>query len=281
MDLIKNFTHGSQLPEALESLENAYSKPESVVSEIYKTIKAMPTISTFKSIKAAKEQVAIMKVALATLKTLGFEDLLGNSSLQTTFILDDLEGKIPIEGYTAWISEKERLKSDNKYPNLESFTKFYEKLEGQQADALYIRKQLEEVNLSSENAMKHRREKKNEQRNTPKHLFKTDVAEKAPETSTLPQKGKYKNAYCIFENVRGHGSAFCLSNDLDFEQKLKKVRAHNVCLVCLRVANHNEKECPNKIKTCMICGQLHNVNLHARKDVVEAFKKKKAEGKID
>ena len=31
----------------------------------------------------------------------------------------------------------------------------------------------------------------------------------------------------------------------------------------------------------MICGQLHNVNLHARKDIVEAFKKKKAEGKTD
>ena len=46
-----------------------------------------------------------MKVALATLKTLGFEDLLENSSLQTTFILVDLEGKITIEGYTARISE--------------------------------------------------------------------------------------------------------------------------------------------------------------------------------
>ena len=98
LDLIKNFTHGSQLPEALESLENAYSKPEFVVAEIYKTIKEMPTISTFKSIKTAKEQAATMKVALATLKTLGFDDLLGNSSLQTTFILVDLEGKIPIEG---------------------------------------------------------------------------------------------------------------------------------------------------------------------------------------
>ena len=31
----------------------------------------------------------------------------------------------------------------------------------------------------------------------------------------------------------------------------------------------------------MICGQIHDVNLHARKDVVEAFKKKKAEGKTD
>ena len=150
----------------------------------------MPTISTFKSIKTAKEQVAIMKVALATLKTLGFEDLLENSSLQTTFILVDLEGKIPIEGYTAWINEKERLKSDNKYPNLETFTKFYEKLVGQQADALYIRKQLEEVNLSSENAMKPRRERKSVQRDTPTHLFKTDVTEKVPDTFTLPQKRK-------------------------------------------------------------------------------------------
>ena len=31
----------------------------------------------------------------------------------------------------------------------------------------------------------------------------------------------------------------------------------------------------------MICGQLHNVNLHARKDVVEAFKKEKLEGKTN
>ena len=70
---------------------------------------------------------------------------------------------------------------------------------GQQVDALYIRKQLEEVNHSSEIA---RREKKSEQRNTSKHLFKTDVvAGKAPDTSTLPQKGKYKNAYCILRNI--------------------------------------------------------------------------------
>ena len=31
----------------------------------------------------------------------------------------------------------------------------------------------------------------------------------------------------------------------------------------------------------MICGQLHNVNIHARKDVIEAFKNKKAEEKSD
>ena len=118
---------------------------------------------------------------------------------------------------------------------------------GQQADALYNRKHLEEVNLS-ENAMKPRRERKSEQRNPPKHLFKTDVAEKVKDKSTLPQKGKYKNAYCIFEDVRGNESAFCLSHDLDFEQKLKRAKAHKVCLVFLRVANHKEKDCLNKIK---------------------------------
>ena len=31
----------------------------------------------------------------------------------------------------------------------------------------------------------------------------------------------------------------------------------------------------------MICGQMHNVNLHARREVIEVFKKKKAEGKTD
>ena len=31
----------------------------------------------------------------------------------------------------------------------------------------------------------------------------------------------------------------------------------------------------------MICGQMHNVNLHARKEVMEAFKRKKSEAKSD
>ena len=67
--------HGTQLTEALERLGNEYSKPDFIVSEIYKTHKGMTTITTFKAIRAAKEQVGTLKVALATLKTLGFEDL--------------------------------------------------------------------------------------------------------------------------------------------------------------------------------------------------------------
>ena len=117
--------------------------------------------------------------------------------------------------------------------------------------------------------------------NTSKHTLKTDVAEKAPDKSTLQLKLKFNLTYCIFEDVRGHGSAFCFSHEFDYEQNLQKAKAHKVCLVCLIVANNKEKDCPNKVKNCMLCGQLHNVHLHARKDVVEAFKKKKAEGETD
>ena len=283
LELIKNFTHGSQLPEALETLENAFSKPEFIVSEIYKNIKAIPTVSSFKAIKSAKEQVATMKVALATLKTLGFEDLLGNNALQTTFLLVDIEGKIPMEGYTAWVYEKERLKTINQLPNLETFTKFYEKIVGQQADAIYIREQTEEVQLSSENARKPRKDKRNGPRDNPRHLLKTDVVEKekSHDSSAPMVKGKYKNAYCIFEECKGHGSAFCLNHEFDFNFKLQKAKEHKVCLVCLKVSNHKEKDCSNKVKTWMICGQMHNVNLHARKEVMEAFKRKKSETKSD
>ena len=55
LELIQNYTHGSQLPEALETLKNAYSKPDFVVSEIYKTLKSMPTITTIRAIRSAKE----------------------------------------------------------------------------------------------------------------------------------------------------------------------------------------------------------------------------------
>ena len=89
-----------------------------------------------------------MKVALATLKTLGFEqDFLGDwNVLQNTFILIELEGKIPLEAYNSWVIEKERLKIAKITPNLENFTTFYGKLVDTQADAMYIRKQLEEMN---------------------------------------------------------------------------------------------------------------------------------------
>ena len=143
--LIESFNHAEQLNDALEALENAFSKPDFVISEIYKNLKMMQTCTSFKNIKSLKSQVQTLKVALATLKTLGFEqDFLGDRNiLQNTFILIELEGKIPLEAYNSWVIEKERLKIAKITPNLENFTTFYGKLVDTQADAMYIRKQLE------------------------------------------------------------------------------------------------------------------------------------------
>ena len=85
-----------------------------------------------------------MKVALATLKTLGFEqDFLGDKNvLQNTFILIELEGRIPMQAYNSWMIEKDALKASGTSPNLENFTNFYEKMTNQQLDAIYIKNNL-------------------------------------------------------------------------------------------------------------------------------------------
>ena len=57
----------------------------------------------------------------------------------------ELEGKIPIEGYTSWVTEKDNINRNRGTTNLESLVKFYTKMVKQQADAQYIRKQLEDV----------------------------------------------------------------------------------------------------------------------------------------
>ena len=99
--------------------------------------------------------------------------------------------------------------------------------------------------------------------------------------SKVAIKGRFKNAYCIFEEVKGHNSVHCLNTKLDFPQKLDKAKKQNVCLVCLKIANHKEKSCDAKFKTCLICGQNHNTNLHARREVDETFRKRKKESKSD
>ena len=176
----------------------------------------MPAITTFNTIRAAKDQVQTLKMELTTLKTLGFDELLGTSSnLQATFLLVDLEGKIPIEGYTQWMAEKERLKQMNAAPNLETFTKWYEKIVGQQADAIYIRRQIEEVSSDAPRKPRDSKNRKGELKKDTRNLLKTEVLN--PESSKNPTKGKYKNAYCIVEDCKGHGSAFCLNGTCDYE----------------------------------------------------------------
>ena len=127
LDLVKLFNHSEQLQDALTALENAYSKPDFVIVEIYKNLKSLPSVSSFQNVKAIKAQVQTLKVALATLKTLGFEqDFLGDRNmLQNTFILIELEGKIPMQAYNAWMIEKDALNASGTTPNLEKFTSFY------------------------------------------------------------------------------------------------------------------------------------------------------------
>ena len=55
-----------------------------------------------------------------------------------------------MRAYNAWMIEKDALKASGTSPNLEKFTFFYEKMSNQQLDAIYIRKQFEELNKSNE-----------------------------------------------------------------------------------------------------------------------------------
>ena len=82
MDLVKSFNYSEQLQDALTALENAYSKPYFVIREIYKNLKSLQSVSSFQNVKAIKAQLQTLKVALATLKTLGFgQDFLGDKNM--------------------------------------------------------------------------------------------------------------------------------------------------------------------------------------------------------
>lgn len=75
LELVRCYTHGDQLNQALAALENAFNKPDFIISEIYRNLKLLPPITTFKAIKTAKEQVQTLNVSLATLRTLGYEKI--------------------------------------------------------------------------------------------------------------------------------------------------------------------------------------------------------------
>ena len=110
-ELISKYTLGSQLKEALNTLQNQYSKPEFVLAEIYRSLKTLPTVNNFQgptNINKAKEQISVLKIAICTLKGMGFEsELLHDASLQNSFLLVDVEGRIPIQNYLNWSEEKD------------------------------------------------------------------------------------------------------------------------------------------------------------------------------
>ena len=66
LKLIKSYTLGDQLTAAIQALENAYSKPDLVVAEIYRNIKRLAAISSFtgKSMNVAKNKCPTSKLQL-------------------------------------------------------------------------------------------------------------------------------------------------------------------------------------------------------------------------
>ena len=108
-EIDKNYTLGSQLQTALEALEGAYNKQDLIIAEIYRSFKQLPRVTSFlgDNLNKAKSQVNILKVGLATLSSMGLGDELRHDSpLQTTFLLTELEAKIPISTHLKWFLEK-------------------------------------------------------------------------------------------------------------------------------------------------------------------------------
>ena len=127
-EAIQPYTNGAQLNEAIKILQDRYAKPRFVIAEIYKNLKDMPKITSFTtSMKVAKDQVRLLKISVATLKSLGYEkELISETTFQNTFILVELERKIPLEGYNKWVDRKASLNAKGKEPNLQDFVNCYE-----------------------------------------------------------------------------------------------------------------------------------------------------------
>ena len=223
---------------------------------------------------------------------MGFEqDFLGDKNvLQNTFILIELEGKIPMQAYNAWMIEKDTLKASGTSPNLEKFTLFYEKMTNQQLDAIYIRKQLEDLNKSNESSGSPgdrkqgggKKDTSGKKRGKAINLLATSMHEAKKDPKSAPEgskpfKGKFKKQYCVFEKCFGHATAFCLNGSFDTETMMKIAKAHKLCLLCLRQASHKLENCPVKTKNCIVCGEMHHRNLHEKSLIMNAIKRKKEE----
>ena len=177
-DAIKLYTQGEQLLEALKVLDDRYARSEYIIAEIYNNLKKIKKCENFNNIKAAKDQISSIKIALATLKNLGYEsELVSSSSLQQNFIMLELEAKIPREAYGKWTSEKERMKSNAKHPNLEEFCNFYENLVLQESDAQYVRHTMESLNTNIAK-VSHDEAKKEKKKDLSATLLHTSTKEK-------------------------------------------------------------------------------------------------------
>ena len=135
----------------------------------------------------------------------------------------ELEGKIPIEAYTAWVTEKENIKKNSGSPNLESFVKFYTKMVEQQADAQYIRTQLEDVHIAQKHGKPKEKLPGNSNKPKPKEtasLFGTSVEENDKDKKKDNWEGRGNKPYCIFCELSGHASTFCRAMKHDMNYKM-------------------------------------------------------------
>ena len=238
LKLVKSYTLGSQLQTALEALEGVYNKQDLIIAEIYRSFKQLPRVGSFQgdNLNKAKSQVNILKVGLATLSSMGLGDELRHDSpLQTTFLLTELEAKIPISTHLRWIEEKDRLQKQRINPNIEHFTEFYEKAVETNSDAVYMRNRLDEISGPQREKEKGKgvpvKGAKSDGKRKPSNLLRTEGKEvvntgseqedSKREASEAPMKGNNKNQFCLWDNCYGHSSFRSLNTKLDHAYKLR------------------------------------------------------------
>ena len=73
------------------------------------------------------------------------KELLNETKLQNTFLLVELEDKVPVFVYSKWVDEQEKIKRTGKIANSDHFTEFYERIIETQNDAVYVRNRLNKL----------------------------------------------------------------------------------------------------------------------------------------
>ena len=101
-------------------------------------------------------------MVIATFQSLGLEkDLTTDTSFQNTYILGDIENKVPIDTKIKWFEITSEMRERDKEPNLKDFSEFYQKLVYSVNEAQYMPSALEGIN-SNNDATKKGKHKSND-----------------------------------------------------------------------------------------------------------------------
>ena len=281
LKLVQSYTLADQLQTALDALEHAYNKPELVVAELYRHIRNLPMVSSFssKTIAVAREQVCILKVSIATLKSMGYgDDLVNENNLNNSFLLLEIEGKVPMFVHRSWADEKRRLKSINKQASIEDFTNFYEQVVESNNDALYTRDRLEELSGHKDKNKEKPNKDKDKDKSRRSHVqLATQMEANRSSQSSSPKnedrkkddkqpKPYYPNAFCIFHEAKGHNARYCRKPDYTMEFKKRQVAKHQACSSCFKTG-HKSAACEYR-KECIFpsCKEFHHPNMHTQQE---------------